>query len=575
MKKSRNFIAVILSVLLILCCCPVSLAADSPLKVLIATDIHVKSTELIGDLSQTDGYSETDPYFDATIQGQMSNVSEGINRRFFNEFLESDEEILLIAGDLTSSAKPVDHSCVRDMMQQTLDEAQSRGLNKKIYVINGNHDIDDDEGKFTTADEFKQCYSAFGYSDAVAVDESSCSYAADLNENYRLIAVDTCIYGEDNGEITSSDMEWIKAQISSAKADGKYPVVMCHHSVVKHFNVQSTVKCSGGAGKALADMGVRYVFTGHIHANDISALTTKKGNRIYDIMTGSLITSPCSYRAVSFSEQSVDIEMRYLDGLDENYLPYGISDVQRELVVNNFNEYKEGFLSAGIQYWVAKNLCSPAFVARKLKIQTGTPAYEAADYLMTECVGAALTVPLYENENTPGKNDSFEELAASCGYTLPESDYEYVNEAIADVVATFFAGDENIKYTDKEIQIVLSVLSTGLTYAVVKLLTGGERSDKAQALFNVIGVCTDKISGTFAEKILIGRNAADIIIGAAVIPVLEGITNDEYAPSDLNVSLEGTAAELSSLENEAPSGLFALIISYFRSFIRILTELIK
>lgn len=575
MKKFRAVTALILSVLIAACCCPMSLASAPALRLLVATDIHVKSTELVGDLTQAEGYSDSDPYFDATIQGQMSNVSEAINRQFFSEFLDSDEEILLIAGDLTSSAKPVDHNCVRDMMRETLDEAESRGLNKKIYVINGNHDIDDDEGKFTSAQEFKQCYADFGYADAVAVDEKSCSYAADLDGSYRLIAVDTCIYGEDNGEINSSSLSWLKSQIASAKDDGKYPVVMCHHSVVKHYNVQSTVKCTGGAGKILANLGVRYVFTGHIHANDIAAFTTGKGNRIYDVMTGSLITSPCSYRAVSFSEESVDIETRYLHSLDEGFLPQGISDVQRELVVNNFDEYKEGFLSAGIQYWVAKNLCTPYFVARKLKIEKGTPAYEAADYLMTECVGAALTIPLYDSEKTPDKNDSFEELAKSCGYVLPDSDYEYVSEAIADVVAAFFAGDESIRYTDREIQIVLSVLSTGLTYAVVKLLTGGEKSDKAQALFNAIGVCTDKINGTFLDKLFIGRNAADIMIGAAVVPVLEGITNDEYAPSDLFVSLEGTAQGAESLKNEAPSGFFRLMLDYFRNFFRILSELIK
>jgi len=44
--------------------------------------------------------------------------------------------------------------------------------------------------------------------------------------------------------------------------------------------------------------GIRLIFTGHYHANDIVEFTND-GKTLYDIQTGSLVTPPYSYRIMT------------------------------------------------------------------------------------------------------------------------------------------------------------------------------------------------------------------------------------------------------------------------------------
>lgn len=49
------------------------------------------------------------------------------------------------------------------------------------------------------------------------------------------------------------------------------------------------------------DAGMDYIFTGHMHANDIAAVTTEAGNTLYDIETGSVVTYPSPARSVTLT----------------------------------------------------------------------------------------------------------------------------------------------------------------------------------------------------------------------------------------------------------------------------------
>ena len=54
-----------------------------------------------------------------------------------------------------------------------------------------------------------------------------------------------------------------------------------------------------------ADAGMSVVFTGHMHAVDIAAMTTAAGNTFYDIETGSALTYPCPVRFVDLRRSTV------------------------------------------------------------------------------------------------------------------------------------------------------------------------------------------------------------------------------------------------------------------------------
>ena len=135
-----------------------------------------------------------------------------------------------------------------------------------------------------------------------------------------VIGIDTSINTADvtpNGEdshITAGTMgeslyQWAKKQVIEAKKRNDVVFLLSHHGYIPHFVKEPELlkeyllnewdeKCYDGKrpAEAFADLGVSYVFTGHMHAQDIAKVVSKEGNTIYDIETGSTVTYPCPIR---------------------------------------------------------------------------------------------------------------------------------------------------------------------------------------------------------------------------------------------------------------------------------------
>ncbi len=571
----KKVISVILSAILMFSCIiiPAAYAEDNSLTLTLATDLHYESVERTGDMRALATYDPDDVFYDATIQREMDHISEAIISRFLDEFAQSDKEILLLAGDLTDGNK-ADHERLAAMLEKMISDAEAKGRTKRVYVINGNHDIDDENTeKLVSAEGFKSCYYKLGYENALAVDPGSCSYTAELAGDYRLLAIDSCVYGGDEGEINDERFNWIEKQVEAAKKDGKYLVTMLHHSVVPHFSVQDIPGDFNDRADKLAALGIRHVFTGHMHGNDIAEGVTSGGELIYDVLTGSLITSPCSYRNITFTPEEVKIETEYMTDVNADRLPEGLTPEQTEMITNDFPAYAKGYFSAGMSKWLDRYIGSAAKLAKKLKIKEGSKAYEALDFVLG-CVDVALNLPLYESEDTPGKFDSFEELCAAYGFTLPESDYKVPGDVVGAVMGAFYAGDENMKYTDKEVRIVYSVVSAGLVYAVTELMALGDTSF-TEFFFSAIGLRTRVLGLTSAGKLIAGKQAANVLIDIILSPIIEGISTDVYAPGDLNVTLPGFTAENVSAVAPSPLKISDKILAYFKDFFRVFTECLQ
>ncbi len=571
----KKVISVVLSAVLIFSCVfiPAAFAEDDSLSLTLATDLHYQSVERVGDMRELSTYDPDDVFYDATIQGEMDHISEAIISRFLKEFIASDKEILLLAGDLTDGNK-ADHERLADMLEGMISDAAKQGKTKKVFVINGNHDIDDDNTeKLTSAEGFKACYSKLGYENALEIDPASCSYTAELAGKWRLLAIDSCVYGKDDGKIDDARFSWIEKQVEAAEKDGKYLVTMMHHSVVPHFSVQDIPGDFNDRADKLAALGIRHVFTGHMHGNDIAEGVTSDGNIIYDVLTGSLITSPCSYREITFTPEAVGIETKYVTEVDADRLPEGLTDEQTAMITNDFPAYAGGYFSAGMSKWLIRYIGSAGKLAQKLKIEAGTPAYEAIDFVLG-CVGDALMLPLYDSDETPGKFDSVEELCAAYGFELPKSDYKLPGGVVGAVMGAFYAGDENMKYSEKEVRIVYSVVSAGLVYAVTELISLGD-TGFTDFFFNAIGMRTKVLGLTSLGKIIAGKQAANILIDVILSPIVEGISTDRYAPGDLNVELPGVNAQGVTAESPSPFKIGDKILEYFREFFRIFRECLE
>lgn len=162
----------------------------------------------------------------------------------------------------------------------------------------------------------------------VAEGHGSSSYAKHIDlagsiegkSGLTVIGIDTSINTEDvtpdgrASHITAGTMgqslyQWAKKQVIEAKKRNDVVFLLSHHGYIPHFVKEPELlkeyllnewdeKCYDGKrpAEAFADLGVSYVFTGHMHAQDIAKVVSKEGNTIYDIETGSTVTYPCPIR---------------------------------------------------------------------------------------------------------------------------------------------------------------------------------------------------------------------------------------------------------------------------------------
>lgn len=104
-------------------------------------------------------------------------------------------------------------------------------------------------------------------------------------------------------------------------------------------------KNAGNITTMLADEGVHLVFTGHMHNQSINEKITEKGNKFYDVCTGSIIASPSVMRYVTVeSRKKVKIETincpdfewdtngrsctKYLDDMFDNMIVNMLEDLK-------------------------------------------------------------------------------------------------------------------------------------------------------------------------------------------------------------------------------------------------------
>ena len=102
----------------------------------------------------------------------------------------------------------------------------------------------------------------------------------------------------------------------------------------------------------LAEYGVRVVFTGHFHAQNIAGVWWSSGQPkntppstrfLYDIETGSLVSYPCPYRLVHLgADQIMQVRSVHIDSIPE--MPTGFSDYAREYSRKGMFPYIEGML---------------------------------------------------------------------------------------------------------------------------------------------------------------------------------------------------------------------------------------
>jgi 3',5'-cyclic AMP phosphodiesterase CpdA len=227
----------------------------------------------------------------------------------------SGVRFLLVTGDLTKDGERVDHEEVAG----SLGALAAAGI--AVYVIPGNHDIDNpDAVRFTedgaepvervTPQQFAAIYRDCGYGQAIARDPGSLSYVAEPVAGLWLLGIDACRYGDERsggsartgGRLGPGSLRWIQERLAEAARRGARVIAFMHHGVVEHFRGQEQyaarylVDDHREVARMLAAWGVQVVFTGHFHAQDVTRASFPDGSRLYDVETGSLVTTPMPIR---------------------------------------------------------------------------------------------------------------------------------------------------------------------------------------------------------------------------------------------------------------------------------------
>lgn len=284
-----------------------SLPNDSELTVLVASDPHYLSPELI----------EEGLLYDSLLNegdGKMTHRSEELVDHFVNEVIEINPDLLIVSGDLTFDGEKKSHL----ELANKLNRMTENGI--QVNVIPGNHDVNVYSARgFThdstyrvdsvTAEEFEDIYSGHGYSDSISRDSHSLSYVTELTENTWVIMLDSNKYREHNqhrksvpsGVIQDETLKWLEFVLGKSAEHQVKPIVVAHHNFLNHHNRTSsgfTLDNDREVINLLNEYDVTLALSGHIHLQHIA----KEGD-FYDIASGSLSVYPNYFGELTINQE--------------------------------------------------------------------------------------------------------------------------------------------------------------------------------------------------------------------------------------------------------------------------------
>lgn len=312
--------------------------ASEPLRIGVITDLHYLSPKLMEEGSVLDKYVASSA---RTVQYTPAVLDKVFDYYAGDASNNRKHDVLLITGDLTKDGERQSHIDLANRLK-TLREQGMR-----IYVIPGNHDINMPSSVGYKADstyrtpnispsDFTEIYKDCGYSSAIKRDTASLSYlselcpAQDSSPATWLLAIDAARYNEykttsiSGGRIPAATERWITDILDEAQQKHITVIGMMHWGLVEHIMHQNDffpnylINDNQRLAGLFADKGMKVIFTGHFHTNDISLFTSPSGNQIYDIETGTLSSYPYTYRSILYSPHRMEISTLNVESVPQN-----------------------------------------------------------------------------------------------------------------------------------------------------------------------------------------------------------------------------------------------------------------
>ena len=533
---------------LILCLCMLASifavaasASEEPLVINIASDIHFDQDSLSEKVPVRNSLSEE--YSHVAGDGKLYSESKAVIWSFLEKAAVDSSQVILMPGDLADTGTEKEMNALAEKLTEF-----EKNTGKQIYVVPGNHDVSRNK-----VNVFASIFADFGYNEAIAKDENSGSYVADLGAGYRLLAIDSTLFASGNCGIDAVRAEWIRQQCENAQKQGKKLIAMMHHNLLAHLvlidvlHPGSIVPASVGIKEMFAKYGVKYVFTGHTHESDIASYTAENGEVIYDVVTGAMNIYPCPYRTVTFGDE-VKFEMHGVDTVDASLVPSkGMSAVARELMESDFAAYTEKCVNLGYNVTINGNVLKTSFIKNALKINSGTdPEMSALIDRLVPVLKEAISMPFNaEDETIEGM--SVESILKDYGVNIPYSKYASIIELGVEIYVDHTEGDENYQAFNDEVVLA----SKGIGAMLIHVLKDVSAQEYAQVLTYVckllkVDVPADLIN--YASDGISRFEGIELIVSTAILPLLLKVTIDE-GPADCNVTLPGYAELIESEES--------------------------
>lgn len=487
LKKS---LSIILSLTLVLCSCLVLTASakndSDEFGFAVASDTHyVHPVKQAGTTLADEGWVTT---FNSESES-LTNQSGFIIDEFLKECAENPKcQFVLITGDLATHGRDYvsEHEAVAAKFRKFEKET-----GKQVYVINGNHDnakdMPVDHKKFT------EIYHEFGYDEALSTDEGTCSYSANLNDEYTLVALDTCderYRVVPNNDITR--MDWAVKQIKAAKKQGKKVIMIMHHNLLEHNPFQKlneknyVVNTPYSFAGLLADLGVKLVFSGHTHCNNVKSYTSFLGNTIYDFSMSSLGNFPAEYKYFNVTDSKISYETKKINHIDADKLAEvckGFSNEALEIMKNNLQAYTWSMSYREYSEDLRENI-SP----ETLGVEESSALY-AKLKPVTDTIKEMSDTPIY------GKG-GIQEQAAAYGLEIPDSEYKTLNDAMTLAMLRCKIGDKRYNLNSNDFTVLIRLLA----FTVRKSIAATADSDILSGANEMLGKLGYK--GSVADNML-------------------------------------------------------------------------
>lgn len=293
---------------------------------LVFAGLGYPNANLTGDDGAIDltEYLPEDYWFgEFTKDYQVSYNSDKVNIHYYNENLEAvasktttAEKLALYyaIGDVNNAlsfSAEILNPGLEDYSLLVIDasDRQAADIGALVRINKSEYEVLKAAG---TADNFK--YYLEKADGAINTDKE-----ASADELARALASGSHVYrstGLDHlcgGRLTEKLLDWMQKYCEQQNVEGKSTlgeetVIACfHQNALPHWEMEDeilkdfTIYNWENTAKRMLDMGIRYVFTGHMHVCDAMTYTDAAGRTLYDFQTGSCVSyySPRRYTTIS------------------------------------------------------------------------------------------------------------------------------------------------------------------------------------------------------------------------------------------------------------------------------------